>query len=218
MKTNFIFLLFLLGLLFSSCKEHPSSHDSVLVINPEKPLKIGIRMIGKVNPEYLKEAEFALQKTYGAKVFLCFRGDFPDDARSIYNPSRLRADSLLRFITRQYSDSADRVIGITSLDISCTKKKEPAWKYRDWGVFGLGACPGFSCVVSTYRLGRKSSGESQKRERFRKVVIHEIGHTLGLPHCPVKGCVMSDAAESIHTIDGEQEALCAQCKQKIELP
>lgn len=210
-----LILLLLMVFLFS-CREKPSSSPAIVRIDPEKPIKIGIRVIGKVKGEYIKETDKALRMAYGAEVFLLGDRDFPENCRSKFEPSRLRADSLLHLITRQYSDSADRVIGITSLDISCTKKKEPAWKYRDWGVFGLGACPGFSCVVSTYRLGRKSKSENQTRERFRKVVIHEIGHTLGLPHCPNQGCVMSDAAESIHTIDGEKEALCADCKKKIE--
>ena len=38
-------------------------------------------------------------------------------------------------------------------------------------------------------------------ERFSKVVIHELGHALGLSHCETPGCVMRDAEGKISTVD-----------------
>lgn len=44
-------------------------------------------------------------------------------------------------------DSLDYIIGLTDKDISTTKKAngkmlEPASKYKDLGIMGLGFCPG----------------------------------------------------------------------------
>jgi archaemetzincin len=51
--------------------------------------------------------------------------------------------------------------------------------------------------------------------RFRKVVIHEFGHNWGLPHCPDKTCVMTDAVESVKTIDNAKLALCEKCNKRL---
>lgn len=90
---------------------------------------------------------------------------------------------------------------------------KPESKYADWGVFGLGYMPGTSCVVSTYRL--KTTDKKLFYNRVKKVVIHELGHNLGLDHCPDKHCVMTDAVEKISTIDNEAHELCGKCRDKI---
>ena len=62
----------------------------------------------------------------------------------------------------------------------------------------------------------QASSERQLIERLQKVVIHEVGHNLGLPHCKVDSrCVMRDAAEKIQTIDEVDAALCEACKSSL---
>ena len=78
---------------------------------------------------------------------------------------------------------------------------------------GLAYCPGKSSIISKFRL--RSSNKKLELERFKKVVIHEFGHNLGLPHCPDKNCVMTSAAEKISTIDKEKMELCDVCKRQI---
>ncbi len=51
--------------------------------------------------------------------------------------------------------------------------------------------------------------------RLVKVVNHELGHTLGLPHCPSAGCLMEDAKGTIVTVDNETGAFCDGCKKKL---
>lgn len=52
-------------------------------------------------------------------------------------------------------------------------------------------------------------------ERLKKVTMHELGHNLGLPHCPNKHCFMQDAAETIKTIDGVELNLCEECRDQL---
>ncbi|RLF28477.1 MAG: hypothetical protein DRN14_04130, partial [Thermoplasmata archaeon] len=56
-------------------------------------------------------------------------------------------------------------------------------------VFGLAELEGSAAVVSVYRL--RSASASVLRERLLKEVVHELGHTFGLRHCPNPSCVMS---------------------------
>jgi archaemetzincin len=124
--------------------------------------------------------------------------------------SRYKADSLLNHQLRLQS-SASTVAGLTGKDISTTNGAIP-----DWGVFGLGFCPGKACVISTHRLQKASKTREQLKERLIKVVLHELGHNFGLPHCTNSlTCLMADAEGTIAQVDREKKWLCDKCRQKI---
>ncbi|WP_118972472.1 matrixin family metalloprotease [Taibaiella koreensis] len=82
-------------------------------------------------------------------------------------------------------------------------------------MFGLGLCPGKACVVADHRL--TTNDEQRFRHRIRTVVLHEIGHNLGLPHCSSQGCIMSDANEKIATVDRSGDNYCKACIRKADL-
>jgi archaemetzincin len=127
---------------------------------------------------------------------------FPDEA--YYEPrNRYRADSLIRYLgARIGKDSV--IIGLSKKDISVTKGE-----FRDWGVMGLGYCPGNACIVSSFRLKKNN-----KNEQFYKVALHELGHTQGLYHCEDKTCLMRDA-EGGNPLDEEKD-FCSSCKRRLE--
>ena len=94
---------------------------------------------------------------------------------------------------------------MTNKDISTKKGKDP-----DYGIMGLGFCPGKSCIASTFRLNGKN-----KNEKLFKVAIHELGHTQGLAktntkHCPEKVCLMRDAEGKDHL--NELKYFCSKCR------
>jgi archaemetzincin len=113
--------------------------------------------------------------------------------------TRHRADSLIRYLTNR-TKVGYLTIGLTTKDISTTKGE-----YKDLGVMGLGYCPGKSCIASSFRLKG-----TNRLEKLFKVSNHELGHTQGLPHCPVNTCFMQDAKGKDRT-DDEKE-FCPKCK------
>jgi archaemetzincin len=117
--------------------------------------------------------------------------------------NRYKADSLLTFLSSRTGEG-EVIIGLTEKDISTTKDK-----VKDWGILGLGLCPGKSCVASTYRLSKE-----KRQEQLFKVCIHELGHTQGLKHCPVEYCYMHDA-EGRNTTDEETD-FCPDCKAVLK--
>ncbi|RSK24015.1 Zn-dependent protease [Hymenobacter metallilatus] len=123
----------------------------------------------------------------------------PLPSAAYYPPRhRYRADSLLRYLTRHYQPDT-LVIGLTRHDISTTKNGHP-----DWGVLGLGYQPGRAAMVSSFRLRHHNLST-----QFYKVVLHEIGHTQGLPHCPEPTCFMRDAEGGNPT--DQETGFCPRC-------
>jgi archaemetzincin len=150
----------------------------------------------------------ALTVFYARDVRLLPRADLPRAAW--YAPrKRWRAEKLLDFLAPRLPAGGERVIGLTSEDISTTKGR-----YADWGVLGLGALDGKAAVISSFRARRGARDAAHSRERLAKVAVHEIGHTMGLPHCPNLGCLMEDAEAKVSTCDREYD-LCADCRKKL---
>ncbi|WP_264558052.1 matrixin family metalloprotease [Flavobacterium sp. N1718] len=98
-----------------------------------------------------------------------------------------------------------RKTGRWSSDLRILTSVPPKNNVKDWGVMGLGYHPGAACVVSDFRL-RKHHQENQ----LYKVVLHELGHTEGLPHCPKRSCIMRDAEGKIPL--QEEKAFCSKCR------
>lgn len=162
-----------------------------------KQITIIIQPFADLPSADLKSVTKELKKYY-KKIVVKTPIEFP---RTSLNQSRTRhsADSLIRYLSNRTKDGYI-TIGLTTKDISSTKGE-----HKDWGVMGLSYCPGKSCIASSFRLKG-----TNKLEKLFKVAIHELGHTQGLPHCPVSTCFMRDAKGKDH-MDEEKE-FCPKCK------
>lgn len=170
---------------------------------------LAIQPLGRVDSSLTAAAKAGIEALYIFKAEVLPSAPLP--ASAYYPPrKRYRAEKLLDHLDSIRDKRHFKIIGLTSADISTTKGE-----FYDWGVFGLGSLGGTACVVSTFRLGRGSVPEKKFLERLVKVVNHELGHTLRLDHCPVKGCLMEDAAGTIRTVDRESGALCGSCRAKV---
>lgn len=141
-------------------------------------------------------------KTINPNVVL--RKNIPFPEKAYYKSrNRYRADSIIKNLKNQIGrDSV--IVGLSNCDISTTKNG-----IKDWGVMGLGYRPGKACVVSGFRLSLKN-----KKQQFYKLVLHELGHTAGLPHCKVKTCLMRDA-EGGNPLDEEKD-FCPNCNSYLK--
>ncbi len=170
-----------------------------------EPVDIAIQPLGSVSRRTQSAIKSRIERTYFAKVTILPTKALPKKA--FYSPrSRYRADWLLPILAK--NQKFDKIIGITSVDISTAKPPN-----SDWGIFGLGQMPGKSCVVSDFRLHKK--GPISLTERLCRVAIHEIGHTLGLDHCPTPKCTMSDAKGAMKTVD-EETGFCGLCRRRVK--
>lgn len=186
---KYCFLVFLF--LVFSCKKDKSENgiksQKVIVIQP----------LGDFKTEQFQKV-FVEIKSINPNVVLRSNISFPEN--SFYKPrNRYRADSIIKSLKDKIGKDSV-IVGLSNHDISTTYKG-----IKDWGVMGLGYRPGKACVVSDFRLSVKT-----KNKQFYKLVLHELGHTEGLQHCPVKTCLMRDAEGRNH-LDEERD-FCQNCR------
>ncbi|OIV43802.1 Zn-dependent protease [Flavobacterium johnsoniae] len=191
MKYSFLVFLFIIISCTNGKKESSNTiqktNQKVIVIQP----------LGNFKTEQANKVLTEI-KTINSNVVLRPSISFPEN--SFYKPrNRYRADSIIKSLKNNIGrDSV--IVGLSNQDISTTYKG-----IKDWGVMGLGYNPGKACVVSDFRLSLKN-----KNQQFYKLVLHELGHTAGLPHCAIKSCLMRDAKGG-NPLDEEKE-FCPDCK------
>lgn len=186
---KYCFLILLCS--FISCtnarKENEVKKSKVIVIQP----------LGNFKADQAKNVLVQI-KEINPDVVLRSAISFPEN--SYYKPrNRYRADSIIKFLSNAIGKDSV-IVGLSNRDISTTKNG-----IEDWGVMGLGYRPGKSCVVSDFRMESKN-----RNQQFYKVVLHELGHTEGLPHCKTKTCLMRDAESGNHL--DEEKDFCENCK------
>ena len=142
----------------------------------------------------------------------------PLPASAFYKPRhRYRAEKLLEHLHQVIKERAPdapadaRILALTDVDISTTKGR-----VYDWGVFGLGEIGGRACIISVHRLRRGARDAAHLRFRVTTTGIHEVGHTLGLPHCPEPLCPMQDAEGSVKNTDSSTGHLGPGCRAQLD--
>lgn len=121
-----------------------------------------------------------------------------------YDPGRQQyhAEAFLAAVGRR---PAQPVLGVTDRDLFV-----PSLNF----VFGLAASAGGTAVISLHRL-HEGVSERDYRERIVKEAVHELGHSMGLDHCPDPGCVMH-FSNSLADTDRKGKDYCPSCRQRLE--
>ncbi len=130
--------------------------------------------------------------------------DFYDAARRQYD-----GNSLLRQVDSMVVPDYSKTLGLFNVDLFI-----PILTF----IFGQAYLGGRSGIASLYRFSNERYGMIEDSrfvlDRFRKEVIHELGHTLGLIHCHHPTCVMRSSTY-VEDIDLKDQHLCPKCRDEI---
>jgi archaemetzincin len=132
--------------------------------------------------------------------------DYFDASRRQYNGNKL-----LLLVESMALPESDKTLGLFSVDLFI-----PILTY----IFGQAALNGMAGIASLHRLNNEYYGikadKAQLADRFKKEVIHELGHTFGLIHCKNPSCVMRSSTY-VEDIDMKEAHLCHSCRDMFLL-
>jgi archaemetzincin len=218
-RKHFLLLLMLLMLFFTQCKQKNPAPSLATTSLSQRSI-ILLQPLGDFPAPELEYLRPLVADFYKTDVIIGVAQSIPKNFITAVKGRRYRADSILRWLKKNQPTDIRYTAGLITTDISTTIRNEdgsikaPASRYADWGVFGLGYQPGPSCVISSFRI--KKGTMNQYRQRLAKVVLHELGHNMGLPHC-INACFMKDAVEKLSTVDAEPMTLCEDCRKKLTM-
>lgn len=136
------------------------------------------------------------------------------DLSDYYDPSRRQYNGniILKVVDAKFSAESFKTIGLFSVDLFI-----PILTY----IFGQAMLNGRTGIASLYRLSNERYGmpadEGLLLQRFKKEVIHELGHTFGLVHCTIPECVMRSSTY-VEDIDQKNAGLCHKCRAALTSP
>lgn len=165
--------------------------------------------LGLFENGFLRKIAEAVNSEYGLPVIIK-EGHL--DITEYYDPVRRQYNGmkLLKEIESSYASNGIKTIGLFSVDLFI-----PIMTY----IFGQAFLNGQTAIASLYRLSNERYGmKSDDKlilDRFKKEVIHELGHTFGLIHCHVQTCVMKSSTY-VEDIDQKSQKLCLKCQNEIK--
>ncbi|HDJ25883.1 MAG TPA: archemetzincin [Candidatus Bathyarchaeota archaeon] len=177
------------------------------------PVSVEILKLGRVGQDVLNAVREGLEEAYQGLIS-AFVSDLELEVpREAYDGSRYQYNSglVLAFLRRSCRPRGDKLLAVTHVDLFV-----PRLNF----VFGQAECPGRFAIISTCRLRPEFYGEPPHEplflERCVKEAAHEIGHTLGLGHCPNRRCVMA-FSNSIWDTDRKGTRPCESCMRELKL-
>lgn len=129
------------------------------------------------------------------------------------NIKQYSADSLILLLSGLRNDTITEVVGLTHSPVFTMKKTKDLVPHYDGDLFGFSYQPGNACVVSDSRF--RSDYQTLSLNRLSKVIIHEIGHNLGLSHCLNDKCLMSEKNGNTINLDNSANDYCQKCKNAL---
>ena len=171
---------------------------------------ITIASFARFRKEFLDEIGMAVQREFHCKVTV---KEMYLDISSFFDPGRRQynGDALLRMVDSIDFNGSTKVIGLFNVDLFI-----PILTY----IFGQAQLGGRTGIASTFRLSNLrygiEDGDKLLTDRFKKEVIHELGHQFGLIHCHTPICVMRSSTY-VEDIDQKEEGLCSKCYGMLDI-
>jgi len=171
-------------------------------------VKITLKSLGNTDDEIMEELKGRVGGIFHCPVEIEAGSS---DLTQAYDPERKQYYCSKLLASLEKSERDERVVGIADVDLYVPKLNF---------VFGEADIGCGTAIVSLCRLRQEYYGlaldEPLFLERATKEIVHELGHTFGLGHCPNNKCVMH-FSNSLADTDLKEARFCDKCRPKIIL-
>jgi archaemetzincin len=171
-------------------------------------VKITLKPLGDIAGEIMEKLKDRVGGIFHCPVEI--KAGFSDLAQA-YNPERKQYLSSKLLAALGKAEREERVVGVADVDL---------YVPRLYFVFGEADIVSGTAIVSLCRLRPEYYGfdpdEALFLKRATKEIVHELGHTFGLGHCPNNKCVMH-FSNSLADTDLKEAHFCNKCRPKIIL-
>jgi archaemetzincin len=173
------------------------------------PLRVVLVPCGPAPAAVLDFMGDGLRRELGAEVVQGEMAAVPV-AAFVRRRRQYRAEPFLPLLALRRQAAGDLVLGVTGVDLYVPKLHF---------VFGL-ADPRQKCaLISLARLDPAFYGQRPDprvfEERALKEAIHELGHLLGLSHCPNPACIMF-FSNRLSDTDRKGPGFCPACRRSLK--
>lgn len=165
--------------------------------------------IGEPDEEIVQEMESVLKRELKFQVSCLGQRPAPAGAFDRQR-NQWSAVEFMKDLVGTRPNGAVRILGVTSFDLYI-----PMLTF----LFGQAQLNGAAALISTARLRQQFYGLPPNSDlllaRVRKETLHEMGHTMGLFHCPDKNCAMS-LSTSLDQVDAKLDRYCPTCANAVD--
>ena len=176
---------------------------------PDPPAVFTVRLVsvGSLPPAMLGFLQEGVGRELGAAVRM--GGNLPLPASCPEGLSQYPGAPFLAALAAARPPGDEVILGVTGVDLAA-----PGLNF----VFGLADPRNRTAVISLARLYPEFYGQPRDPRLFtaRAVTeaVHELGHLMGLGHCPDQACVMF-FSNSLADTDMKGPGVCRLCREKL---
>ena len=169
---------------------------------------IALQPLGDVAPVELQRITRVVARAFGAKTLALPPAPL-DPAFLVRERKQYDADLLLDELFTRLPERSLRIVGVTESDLYVQGRTF---------VFGYAHLTDGMAVYSLNRLREEFYGrrgdDARVDARVRRALVHELGHTFGVPHCDDERCVMRVVSQ-IDSLDALPPRYCTPCKHRV---
>jgi archaemetzincin len=171
-------------------------------------MKITLKPLGNIADEIMERLKDRVGGIFHCPVEI--KAGFGNLAQA-YDPQKKQYLSSKLLASLGEAGRDERVVGIADVDLYV-----PRLNF----VFGEADIVSGTAIISLCRLRQEYYGlapdDALFLKRATKEIVHEMGHTFGLGHCPNNKCVMH-FSNSLADTDLKEALFCNKCRPKIIL-
>jgi archaemetzincin len=164
---------------------------------------ITLQPLGTIETALMQELKGRLESTFGCPIII--KPNCPISVDT-YNRERnqYHAVQIMNSLPNADIHNNEIILAVAAVDIYAEELNF---------IFGQADITNGKAIISLHRLYQDASNDLLLT-RATKEAVHEMGHMLGMNHCPDSNCVMC-FSNSLQDTDNKAAAFCQSCRPKL---